>query len=262
MEIVAVVPCRTEHDLAVHRNPRLGHAPEVPQRIARLFVAEHLIAQQRVGRLHGDIDRHVHFDDTVNVLVCEVRQRDIAALQKGKARVVVLEIDRFAHTLGILVDEAEDAVITAGTLFVHERGRKAEPRILILLLADQDKLRLAVAVKAHIQVLFGDRKAIVQNIVNDGIIDRIQAVTRTDARFRSRRTGGYFGDFDHNAVPVLSFFRSRMRMRGIAPPKSSKVSHSTRLSHTRGRVTPSPHPHSIMKRENNGCPVPRTLSVT
>ena len=245
VEIVAVVPCRAEHDLTVHGNARLRHAPEMPQRIARFFVAEHLVAQQRVGRLHRNVDGHMHFDDAVNVLVGEVRQRDIAALQKGKARVVVLEVDRFAHALGVLVDEAEDTVIAAGSLFVHERGCKSKPGILVFLLADQNRLLLTLSKKAHIQVLFGDCKAIVQYVVNHGIIDRVQAVACPDARFVGRRSGGDFGNFNHNAVPVLSYFRSRKRMRGIAPPKSSKVPHDIfQSSRTRGRVTPSPHPQN------------------
>ena len=208
MQIVAVIPCRAEDDLTVHRHAGIGHAAKIFQRFTGFFVAEHFIAQQRIGRLHGDIDRHMHFDDAVNILVGEVGQRDIAALQKGEPGIVILEIDRIPHPLRILVDEAENAVIAAGALFVHERSREAEAGVLIFALAQADLLLGAVPQEAHGQVLCGDGKAIIQHIMDHGIIDRDQAVAGADARFVSRRSGDNIGDLDQSRSPSFHAVKS------------------------------------------------------
>ena len=203
VEIVAVIPCRTQHDLAVHRNACFAHLPEIFQRLARFFIAEHFAAELRIGRLHRDIDRHMHFDDALDIMVGQVGQRDIAALQKGKARIVVLEIDRVAHSLRVLVDEAEDAVIAAGTLFVHEGGGKAEPRIVILALFQQKGTFLALPHDLDIQQAVRHGVAVVQHIGNHGAVNGNQAVARPDPRFLCRRAGGDFSYFDQIAAPCL-----------------------------------------------------------
>lgn len=79
----------------------------------------------------------MHLDDAVNVGVGEVGQGDIVAVQKGQTGVVVLEVQRLAHAFRKLVDEAEDAFVAAGVLFVHEGRGKLHAGILVFFLVQR-----------------------------------------------------------------------------------------------------------------------------
>ena len=96
--------------------------------------------------MHRDIDRrNVHLNDAVDIVVAEVGHGDEVAVEEGQAAVVVLEVQGLPHTLGELVDEAEDALVLAGVLLVHEGGLEVQPDVVVLPLADGNFIGLAVS---------------------------------------------------------------------------------------------------------------------
>ncbi len=85
--------------------------------------------------MHGNINRaDAHFNDTVDLTLINVRQRDVVAEQKRKAIIIILKIERFAHAGRQLVNEAEHALVAAGALPVHKIcfKRKAQCAVLRL----------------------------------------------------------------------------------------------------------------------------------
>lgn len=70
--------------------------------------------------MHRDVDgRDLHADDAVDFSLVQVGQRDIVAVQKGKAGVIILKIQRFTQSGRQLVDKTENALIGAAVFFVH-----------------------------------------------------------------------------------------------------------------------------------------------
>ena len=73
---------------------------------------EHFTAELRVHRLHGNIDRRqMESDDPLNILILHICQGDVVSLKERKSGIVILKIERLAHSRRHLVDEAEDTVI-------------------------------------------------------------------------------------------------------------------------------------------------------
>ena len=165
VKLGAVIYAATKHNLTVHIYPAVIKHFQVRKHLARVFVAEHFNAQFGICRMHGDIHRrHFHIYYTTYVPLSEVRKRDIVALQKGKAGVVVLEIYALSHSAGVLVDKAEDAVVCAPALFVHKISRKVQTDIVIFAFSYADGKFLPVPRKTERQTFFAHIKAIVQNV--------------------------------------------------------------------------------------------------
>ena len=116
VEVRAIVPVRAEHDLRVHADARTGEALHHGQELALdLRPAEEAMAQLRVGRVDGDVERGEPLRlDALQLLLVEVGQRDVVAVQERQAEVVVLHVEALAHAARQLVDEAEDALVRAG----------------------------------------------------------------------------------------------------------------------------------------------------
>ena len=130
-QLVAVVHPAAEHQLAVDRDARLHQPAQIAEGLAPAAVGQHFAAQLGVGGVDRDVDgRDVHPDDAVDLVVVHIGQGDIVAEEEGQPLVVVLEIQAPAHAGGQLVDEAEDAPVGAGMLFIPEIGGKAAPELL------------------------------------------------------------------------------------------------------------------------------------
>ena len=169
----------------------------MPQGVAGFFIAEHFVAEQRIGRLHRDIDRHMHIDNAVHVLIGEIGQRDIAALQKGKPRIVIFKVNGLAHPFRILVNKAEDTMISACFLLIHERRGKAQPQVLILLLMHLHGIAFAAAVAADGKDPGSRCKTVIQNIMDYRFIDRNQLISGLNPCFCSRRAADDICNFYH-----------------------------------------------------------------
>ena len=183
-ELVAVVPAGADDDLAVHDDARLAERADILERAPGVFVAEHRAVQLRIRRVDGDVDgADVQVDDALRLALGEVREGDIVAEQEGKARVVVLEIERLTHAGGHLVDEAEDAVVRARAHLVHEIGVEVQAEILPLLLPDMDgALRPVRFAQRQVAVCIIPVKAVVQNIYDLMSVDGQQLLAGLDSR--------------------------------------------------------------------------------
>ena len=97
--------------------------------------------------MNADVDgADVHLDNTADLMLGQVGERDIIAEQKGQTAVVILEIQALAHPLGKLIDKAENALIAAGSLLIHQIGVKFQTQLLILGLTHLDRMHLTLAV--------------------------------------------------------------------------------------------------------------------
>ena len=52
-------------------------------------------------------------DDTLNVMVAHICQRNVISLQERQPGIVIFKIERLAHSLWHLVDKAENTFISA-----------------------------------------------------------------------------------------------------------------------------------------------------
>ena len=95
---------------------------------------QHLTAQLRIGRVHGNIDRcQLKINDTLNVVFLHVGQRHIVSLKEGKTGIIVLKIKGFAHARRHLVNETENAFVAAGLVIAHKSVLKGNAQILVLI---------------------------------------------------------------------------------------------------------------------------------
>jgi hypothetical protein len=123
--------------------------------------------------------RDVHLNDALNLSFTDVCERNVISVQEGKARVIVLEIAGFAHPGGILVDEAKDAFILAGLLFIHQRSCKFKPYFeIVFFLSEAEIFCFSVAQNSQLDLFFAKVKTVVENIENFMRIDRNKIVTR------------------------------------------------------------------------------------
>ena len=148
--------------------------------------------------MHRDVDRrNVHLNDAVDVLVAEVGHGDEIAVEEGQAAVVVLEVEGLPHSLGELVDEAEDALVLAGVLLVHQRGLEVQTDVVVLPLADGDLKGNAVAGQLQPDLGGGEEEAVVQHVGDLAAIDGYEGVPRDNAVTLGAAVGDDGGDLDH-----------------------------------------------------------------
>ena len=125
-ELIAVVLVGAQHDLGVDLNSAFENLLEGVE--AALGVLAHE-AGAHVGA--HCVQRHVERrqgvrDDTLDVVIGEVRERDEVALEKGQAVVVVAHVECAAHAAGKHLHEAEEAVVAAQTHAVEHRPVKGD----------------------------------------------------------------------------------------------------------------------------------------
>ena len=182
-QLVAVVPAGADYDLTVHDDTRLAEGLDIVQGTGGILVAQHGAVQLRVGGVDGLVDgADVQVDDALGLALRQVGQGDVVAQQKAQPCVVVLEVQRLAHTRRHLIHKAEHAVVGAGAHLVHQIGVEVQAQVL--------SLRLVQRYGAHIarrRFQFDVRhrvvavKAVVQH-VHDGVaVDGQQLFTHLDA---------------------------------------------------------------------------------
>lgn len=78
--------------------------------------------------MDGDVDgTNPHLDNPINFLAAEVGHGDIIAEKEGEPVIVILKIQGLPHPRGHLIHKAEDALILAAVLPVHQVGFKFQP---------------------------------------------------------------------------------------------------------------------------------------
>ena len=72
-------------------------------------------------------------DNPVDIVVAHVGQCNIVSLQEGQTRIVILKIQGGTHSRRHLIDEAENAVVAAGTVLIHELVLECDADFLVVL---------------------------------------------------------------------------------------------------------------------------------
>ena len=180
-QFLSVVDPAAQHNLPAQADAGIGKAAEIGKHLPCALVFHHGAAQFRVGGVHRHVDRgNVHFDDAVNVAVMQVGQRDIVAVQKGKAAVIVFEIKGGTEPFGQLVDKAENALVGTGVLFVHQGRFKVQPDVVIRAFVNGNGVRRAVPCEFYGHALIGKIKAIVQHVGDFIAVHPQQFIPRSD----------------------------------------------------------------------------------
>ena len=139
----AVVPARHGDDLTLHEDTGFGKPAENVHDLPAARVADELCAQLRIGRVHGDIQRtYLQIADALQLALGKIGAGDIVPREERKARVVVLEIERFAHPARQLIDKAEHAPVGAARRLIHQVRFKVQTEILAFLFSDADRARV------------------------------------------------------------------------------------------------------------------------
>ena len=131
LELRPVVPFRHEHDLRVHHDARLGQPLHDGQELtADPRLAEEPVAEGGVRGVHGDVERREPLRlDARELVLLEIGQGDVVAVEKRQAEVVVLHVEALPHPARELVDEAEHALVGAGVDLARARRFELEAEV-------------------------------------------------------------------------------------------------------------------------------------
>ena len=152
-----------------------GQLGDILEHLAAAGVFHQFDPQLRIGGVDRDIDgADVHFDDAGDVLIGHIGEGDIAAEQEAHAAVVIFEVEGFAHAAGQLIDEAENALIGAVVLAIHEVIGKFQPQLVVLLFFDVKGERFAVPFHFDGEGSIDHIKAVIQHIVDEIAVDGAQ----------------------------------------------------------------------------------------
>ena len=185
----AVVDAGADHDLAVDLDVGVEERGEPPQAGGAPPVPEELGPHGGVGGVDAHVERPEPFgDDPFEVGFGEAGQRREVPIEKGEPVVVVFQVEAAPHAFGQLVDEAERAVVVAGSHLVEHRGGELEAERLPRLLLDDDAAFEAAA--SHVEL---DECLVGLDLVADDVADRLavhgeELVLREDPGLRGRRT--------------------------------------------------------------------------
>ena len=98
-------------------------------------------------------------------MVAQIGEGDIVSEQEREPVIVIFKVDALSHSLGILVDKAEDAVVAAASLLIHEVGLKLQPKIVVFPLDYILGIFFTVTGEQQRKLLRRHEKAVVQNVV-------------------------------------------------------------------------------------------------
>ncbi len=87
--------------------------------------------------MHGNIDRlQAVSDDSLDIILLHIGQCNIISLQKRKPGIIVLKIQRIAHSFRHLIDKTKDAFIPAGLIIIHQSAFKHNAQIFVVVFFD------------------------------------------------------------------------------------------------------------------------------
>ena len=128
----------------------------------------------------------MHLDDTVDLVLGQVRQRDIVAEKEAQTLVVIFKIERFAHAGRQLVDEAEHTMVGTAVLFVAQVGLEVAAQRLILTFFHLHGAVLFVLTELQRETFRRCIELVIQRIVQRVAVDGQQRAAYGDAEFFSR----------------------------------------------------------------------------
>ena len=176
---LTVVEPRAEHDLGVHGDPRpckFLHDIEDRQNPA---LAEQLLPQDGIRRMNRDIKRRQSLClDPLQLGAADVGESHVVSVEKGEAVILVLHVERASQSLGKLVYETKDAVVTAAS----GRGRlEAESQRLPLFTLHLKLPELAVCLlQFENQDVIRAEVVIINNVAQSMPVHRDEAIPRLD----------------------------------------------------------------------------------
>ena len=145
VQFLLIVEAGAADDLTVHHDAGLRKALLGAEALTGPGILQHPDAELRVHRVHRYIHRaHMKGDDPLNLPLGEIGQGDVIAQEKAQPCIVVLEVHGRTHPLRELIDEAENAVVGAGTRPVHQIALKVQTQVAALRLPDVQTVFRAV----------------------------------------------------------------------------------------------------------------------
>jgi hypothetical protein len=114
LERSTIIYSRTYHYLAVQDNSRFHQPIDFFHEMIIMRYAEQLFSQGWFCGMYGNIEgAEMLFHDSFNMTVFQTRQGHIRSMKKRETVILVLEIERFSHPRGILVNKTENTVVSA-----------------------------------------------------------------------------------------------------------------------------------------------------
>lgn len=121
----------------------------------------------------GFIDVHTH-----------VGQCNIVSLQEGQTRIVILKIQGGTHSRRHLIDEAENAVVAAGTVLIHELVLECDADFLVILFFDFQVPFLAVLFPdREFQIRVVGLEVVIEDVLDDFPVHAEQFISRFEFQF-------------------------------------------------------------------------------
>ncbi len=141
---------------------------------------EHLHTKLRICRLNGNINRRQMIpNDSRKIMLLHICQCNIISLKKRQSRIVILKIKRISHSRRHLIDEAENALVGAGTVIGHQAALEFDTKIFIeILVKFPFHLCTILFLDNHINFFILNIKTIIKDIFNILAIDLQDLITR------------------------------------------------------------------------------------
>ena len=173
LQFPAIVNTLAQNDLSVHLNARFPQPLYLRKDVPGKPVVQHPAAQLWIRSVKGNIDgREMVLDNSVDIVVIHIGQRNIISLEKGKSGIIILKVERVTHSWRHLIDKAENTAVAAGTVLVHKAVLKSHTEILLIVLLNL-KLPFLTVRLAHKQlnVIIIQQIVVVEHILNLRTVD-------------------------------------------------------------------------------------------
>ena len=123
-------------------------------------------------------------DNPVDIVVAHVGQCNIVSLQEGQTRIVILKIQGGTHSRRHLIDEAENAVVAAGTVLIHELVLEYDADFLVILFFDFQVPFLAVLFPdREFQIRVVGLEVVIEDVLDDFPVHAEQFIARFEFQF-------------------------------------------------------------------------------
>ena len=119
----------------------------------------------------------VHFYNALHVPLRKICHCNVVPVKEGEAGIVILKIDGLAHTLRVLINEAEDAAVGTAALFIHKGCIEFKADIGVLPLEDMGCVGLAVTVECDAKIALCEIKTVIKHVVYLIAVDGYQHVS-------------------------------------------------------------------------------------
>jgi hypothetical protein len=106
--------------------------------------------------------------------------------------------------VGELIDKAENALIAAGLLFIHQIGFELQTDVIVFFFLNLDGNQIGASMQKKGEVPIYQIKAIVQYVGNIVSVDRNQNIAGADPGFVGKGTAFYRLNGDHKSL-LLKF---------------------------------------------------------